>query len=260
MTALGIPGTMPRCELTRVYVWELPVRLSHWAIAVSIGILSVTGLYIAHPVSLHPGSWRDTFSMGFVRTLHTYAAIVFGLGVLSRLFWMFQGNKYSHWDKFIPVHRERWKGLIPTLRFYLFLLRKPPGFVGHNPLAGLFYTGIFVLYFFQIATGMALYSGRASVHSPFHALGFLVPLFGGLQTARWIHHGIMWLLLGFVGHHVYSSVLMSTVEANGTVESIFSGHKFVPPEDLVYSGYRFQQRRILHEDSMRNGTPAQRQS
>jgi hypothetical protein len=38
---------------------------------------------------------------------------------------------------------------------------------------------------------------------------------------------------------VYSSVLMSMIEANASVESIFSGYKFVPREDLTYSGYRF---------------------
>jgi hypothetical protein len=43
-------------------------------------------------------------------------------------------------------------------------------------------------------------------------------------------------------HHIYSAVLMSIVEANATVESIFSGTKFVPREDLVYSGYRFVDR------------------
>ena len=53
----------------------------------------------------------------------------------------------------------------------------------------------------------------------------------------------MWLLLGFAVHHVYSSVLMSTIEANATIESIFSGYKFVPREDLEFSGYRFINRR-----------------
>jgi hypothetical protein len=47
------------------------------------------------------------------------------------------------------------------------------------------------------------------------------------------------LILGFAVHHVYSSVLMSQVEARGTVESMASGYKFVPCEDLVYSGYRY---------------------
>jgi Ni/Fe-hydrogenase 1 B-type cytochrome subunit len=69
------------------------------------------------------------------------------------------------------------------------------------------------------------------------------PLVGGLYVARWIHHAVMWLLLGFAVHHVYSAVLMSTVEANATMESIFSGYKFVPREDLEYSGYRFIDRK-----------------
>ena len=62
---------------------------------------------------------------------------------------------------------------------------------------------------------------------------WLAPLFGGLQIVRWIHHVVMWLLLGFAVHHVYSGVLMSTIEANATMESIFSGYKFVPREDLA---------------------------
>jgi Ni/Fe-hydrogenase 1 B-type cytochrome subunit len=53
----------------------------------------------------------------------------------------------------------------------------------------------------------------------------------------------MWLLLGFAVHHVYSSVLMTTVEANATMESIFSGNKFVPREDLEMSEYRHINRR-----------------
>lgn len=257
MSVLGVPGTVPRGELVRVYVWEFPVRATHWTIAISLTVLAVTGLYAAHPIPLLPAS-RDTFTMGRVSTIHLYAAMVFGISVLARIAWMFMGNKYSRWDKFIPVRRKRWAGLIPTLRFYLFLFRKPPGFVGHNPLAGLAYTGIFVLYLLQMATGFALYSALAHVNSPFKHFEFLVPLFGGLQTAKWIHHLVMWMLLGFVGHHIYSAVLMSTVEANGTVESIFSGHKFVPPEDLVFSGYRFKQRRALHDKSKPAGDPGSR--
>jgi Ni/Fe-hydrogenase 1 B-type cytochrome subunit len=53
----------------------------------------------------------------------------------------------------------------------------------------------------------------------------------------------MWLILGFAVHHIYSAILMSQVEARGTVESMASGYKFVPCEDLVYSGYRFFDRR-----------------
>jgi hypothetical protein len=39
---------------------------------------------------------------------------------------------------------------------------------------------------------------------------------------------------------------MSQVEARGTVESMASGYKFVPREDLVYSGYRYFAKKDVH--------------
>jgi Ni/Fe-hydrogenase 1 B-type cytochrome subunit len=95
----------------------------------------------------------------------------------------------------------------------------------------------------EITTGLALYGASAHVESPLRAFAALAPWLGGLQTARWTHHVIMWLLIGFAVHHVYSAMLMSTVEQNATMESIFSGYKFIPREDLIHSGYRFEPRR-----------------
>jgi Ni/Fe-hydrogenase 1 B-type cytochrome subunit len=238
---LQVTPTTPvkNVSLAQVYVWELPVRITHWLIALSILVLAATGIYIGYPFLQVPGPATKRFVTGTIRIVHSYAAIVFTLSVLSRIAWMFLGNKYASWDKFLPVRAIRRRGILPTLKFYLFLLRKPPGFVGHNPVAGLSYTAVFALYLLMIATGFAMFAASAGVHSVMHRFDFLVPLFGGLQTARWIHHGVMWLLLGFAVHHVYSAVLMSHVEVNGTVESIFTGWKFVPREDLVHSGYRF---------------------
>jgi Ni/Fe-hydrogenase 1 B-type cytochrome subunit len=237
---------VPRVDrnLVRVYVWEWPVRLAHWLIAGSIAVLAVTGFYIGAPFVSVSGPAGSHFVMGTVKVVHAYAAIVFMVALLARLIWMFTGNRYARWDKFVPVHQRRIRGLWPTVKFYLFMLRKPPGFVGHNPVAGLAYSLIFGLYALEIATGLALYGTSAHVESPLRVFAALAPWLGGLQTARWIHHVIMWLLLGFTVHHVYSGVLMSQVEQTATIESIFSGFKFVPREDLVHSGYRFVPRQM----------------
>jgi len=229
-------------HLVRVYVWEIPVRLCHWLIFFSIMTLAATGFYIGTPFISVPGEAGDHFVMGTVKVVHSYAAIVFALAVLVRIVWMFMGNRFALWDKFLPVRERRWKGLWPTVKFYLFARRKPPGFVGHNPVAGLAYLLIYGLCLLEIATGLALYQANAEIGSWTKAFEFLVPLLGGLQGARWIHHVIMWLLLGFFLHHVYSALLMSQIEQNATMESIFSGYKFVPEEDLLYSGYRFRPR------------------
>jgi Ni/Fe-hydrogenase 1 B-type cytochrome subunit len=235
-TAVAAPN------LVRVYVWEWPVRITHWLIAGSIILCSATGLYLGNPFLIVTGPAGGHFVMGWAKVIHFYGAIVFGLAVFSRIVWMFIGNTYARWDKFIPVPKKRRAGFMPTVYFYLFRFRKPPGFVGHNPVAGATYTLVFCLLLTMITTGVAIYSADAAVGSILHPFRFLIPLIGGLQIARWIHHIVMWLLLGFLVHHVYSALLMSQVEGNGTLESIFSGYKFVPPEDLVYSGYRFVDR------------------
>ncbi len=228
----------PSSDLVRVYVWEWPVRITHWLIAGSIIVLAATGIYIGRPLIISTGPAGSRFLMGTFKVVHSYAAIVFTLAVLSRVLWMFVGNSYARWDNFIPVRRQRRRGFLRTLEFYLFLLRKPPGYVGHNPLAGMTYVLVFLLYFVMIGTGFSMYSASARMGSPMRAFQFLIPLFGGLATARWIHHVVMWLLLGFAVHHVYSSVLMSQVEANATVESIVSGYKFVPRQDVTEPGAR----------------------
>ncbi len=252
--ANSIPATMaghrPQ-ELVRVYVWEWPVRFAHWVVAYSLAVLAATGFYIGHPFVTVHGRAGDHFFMGTVKVVHSYAAIAFALAVVVRIAWMFLGNRYSHWDKFVPVTRKRIRGLWPTLRYYLFQLRQPPGFVGHNPLAGATYLLVFGLYVLMITSGLGLYGTSASVESPFRVFAPLLTLYGGAQGARWFHHVGMWLLLGFAVHHVYSAVLMSQVEARGTVESMASGYKFVPAEDLVYSGYRYLDHRDLepHEET-----------
>jgi Ni/Fe-hydrogenase 1 B-type cytochrome subunit len=39
----------PSSQIVRVYVWQAPVRITHWLIAGSIVLLSITGFYIGRP-------------------------------------------------------------------------------------------------------------------------------------------------------------------------------------------------------------------
>jgi Ni/Fe-hydrogenase 1 B-type cytochrome subunit len=241
MTAAVQPGRAPRLGLQRidpevdtparehVYVWDLVVRATHWLIASSIAVLSVTGVYIGRPFLSVSGPAGDHFVMGWMRVVHSYAAIVFSLAVAARLVWMFRGPATARWDQFIPIARARRRDMVETFEFYMLLRKRPPPGVGHNPLAGASYAVVFLLYLLMIATGLSLYGASASVDSYMRAFGALAPMFGGAQTARWIHHATMWLLLGFTVHHVYSALLTARVEKNGTIDSIFSGYKYLPP-------------------------------
>lgn len=237
----------PSSHPVRVYVWQVPVRVTHWLIVLSIVLLSITGFYIGRPMIAVPGPAGQSFLMGWAKVIHGYTAYAFISAVIARLFWMFTGNRYARWDKFLPVHKTRQKGIWPTAMFYSFFRDKAPGYVGHNPLAGSTYVLVFGLYLLAIATGLLLRASSAAVDSPLHWYASLAPWFGGLQVARWIHHAIMWLLLGFGLHHVYSAILMAAVEKNGMMDSIFTGYKWVPPQELEPGRYRWNHRGELDE-------------
>ena len=43
---------LPKTELVRTYVWEKPVRITHWLIFFAVVSLCFTGLYIHRPFLL----------------------------------------------------------------------------------------------------------------------------------------------------------------------------------------------------------------
>jgi Ni/Fe-hydrogenase 1 B-type cytochrome subunit len=231
------PGvaTTPAVEVREtVYVWELPVRITHWANVAAILVLSVTGYYIANPFIGTQGPATDQFLMGTVRFVHIVAAMVFTVSVLFRLYWAFVGNQYARWSQFLPVRRERSRALLRMVGYYTFLRKAPPAEVGHNPLAGVTYTGLYVLFAVQIATGFALYS--QSLHGGFWptAFGWVIIHFGA-QPVRLVHDLVMWLIIAFTIHHVYSAVLIDSEERSGLVSSIVTGSKSLTPSHIAES-------------------------
>lgn len=215
----------------RVYIWELPVRLTHWLIVLSIGVLTFTGIYIGNPFMTTSGEAGQHFMMGNMKAIHFYAATVFTLSVLVRLFWMFRGNYFASWHQFLPVEKKRYSGLLGTLKFYLMIRTQPPHYKGHNPLAGLAYSVVFLLYVVMIATGLGMYGASAHASSWMSWFAPFLGLFGGPQGARWLHHVAMWLLLGFFAHHVWSAILVARVEKSGILDSIFTGYKYLKKDD-----------------------------
>jgi Ni/Fe-hydrogenase 1 B-type cytochrome subunit len=228
-TGSSVEGADPRQTL---YVWELPVRITHWLNVACILVLSVTGYYIASPFILTHGAATDQFLMGTVRFTHFVAAFVFTASVLFRLYWAFAGNRYARWSQFLPVRRGRQRALLRMVGFYTFLRRQPPAEIGHNPLAGVTYIGLYVLFALQIFTGFALYS------QPYHG-GFWPTVFGwsitvfGAQPIRLVHDIVMWLIIAFTIHHVYSAVLIDIEERSGLVSSIVTGSKSLPSSHIA---------------------------
>ena len=213
----------------RVYVWELPVRVSHWFIFLPVVVLSFTGYYMHNPFIVGRGS--TAFMMGTVRFIHLVAGFVFIAAFLLRLYWFFVGNNWSNWRAFGPLHRRQWRGMGGMVAYYSFLRKDLLHHVGHNALAAITYLVMFVLMFIEILTGLALYS-QVRASTVLNAIIGWLPRLIDIQNLRLIHFCIMFSFFIFVIHHVYSAVLVSWEERNGLIESIFTGYKFVPSDEL----------------------------
>jgi Ni/Fe-hydrogenase 1 B-type cytochrome subunit len=219
----------PSFPTERVYVWELPVRISHWVIFLSVVVLSFTGYYMHNPFIVAKSS--TTFLMATMRFIHVVAGFVFIGAFLLRLYWFFMGNNWSNWRAFVPIHRRQWRGMGRMVEYYSFLRKDPVHHVGHNALAAVTYLVMFTFMLIAIITGLTLYT---QVRGKW-ALGWVfgwIPAVIDLQHIRLIHFGIMFVFFAFVIHHVYSAVLVSWEERNGLIESIFTGYKFVPEAEL----------------------------
>ena len=216
----------PRDERVRIYVWQIPVRVTHWVTVSSIMVLTVTGGYIGNPFLVPP----DASIMATMRSLHMLAAFVLVSSGILRTYWLFAGNRFARWTAFVPTSRAQARELARQTAWYLFLRPRAPRVLGHNALAAGTYLIVFSLLLLQAMTGFALagMTGR----EPWATLFGWMPELLGAQGVRMIHHFLMWAILAFMVHHVYSALLVDHWERNGLMSSIFSGFKFVTRREI----------------------------
>jgi Ni/Fe-hydrogenase 1 B-type cytochrome subunit len=215
------------------YVWQLPVRLTHWVNAASIAVLFLTGLFIWMPIAGSDGpAWRH-FLMGRVRQAHFMAGFVFAVSWALRGYWFFAGNNYAR-SGFPRVWRaEWWRDLVRQGLEYL-KLERGPRHLGHNALAGLSYTlGVVGLGAFQIVTGFALFAQHAPGGLLDRAFGWALPLLGGPFPAMMWHFLAAWGIATFVILHVYIVIYDSTSYRNGLVSAMITGRKFTQKGDVL---------------------------
>jgi len=216
-------------ERVPLYVWQVPVRLTHWVTAACIVILSVTGGYIADPFLIPPGG----SVMTTIRAIHMVAAFTFLASGVVRTYWLLAGNRWARWSAFIPTSRYQATEVFRQAGFYMFVRKEIPKVLGHNQLAASAYLVLFFLLLVETVTGFALDALQGT--QPWATLfGWVLDLLGA-QLVRVIHHLSMWAILAIALFHVYSSVLVDHLEKNGLISSIFSGFKYPTREEVLES-------------------------
>jgi Ni/Fe-hydrogenase 1 B-type cytochrome subunit len=208
-----------------VYVWELPVRLVHWTIVLTLIILSITGFYIYDPFLGGSGSAGDPgFLMGWVRFIHETSGFIFTTAVLVRVYWAFVGNRYARWRALLPLTRAQRRDLRDMLGYYAFRRLNPPRVNGHNPLAALAYLAIYLCFVLSILSGFGLFAWVSRIPAWMTLFGWTYQLMP-IEQLRLLHFLLMFVFAAFTVHHVYSAILVDIDERNGELSSIVTGYK-----------------------------------
>ena len=205
---------MPDSDATRrsvarpVYEHPWAVRFCHWANAVAVTVLAMSGLQIfnafpsfgakipqenlieAVPRSLALGGWLG----GALQWHFTFMWIFAATGLMYAVSQIVSG----HFRTVLFTPRNL-PGVWPMARHYFLFGPKPPSTGQYNPLQKLAYTSTLVFGGLSLLTGLVMYKPVQ-----LSALGWL---FGGYHGARLVHFLAMCGILAFIPGHLIMVVL-----------------------------------------------------
>jgi len=184
----------------------LPAVLMHWAHALAMIVLIVTGFELYNPYFIAP--------LGLMRLIHMVAAFVLVITTVVRIYWMFLGKGSAgggstrlvpDWRHFGPERANKGRAL-ETLKYYLFLRETHPRSAKYNTLQKATYLLWLVLIVAATVTGAALWGPTGAVLTP------RVLALGGLIWVRSIHYLIMWLFIVTLMLHIYLSIAEASAQ------------------------------------------------
>ncbi|MBA4176301.1 MAG: Ni/Fe-hydrogenase, b-type cytochrome subunit [Leptothrix sp. (in: Bacteria)] len=216
-------------KLFPVYVWQAPVRIWHWVMALAMVALAVTGYLIGSPLASAGGEASQHFLFGYIRFVHFSAGYLFAVMFVLRLVWVVVGNRFAREIFLVPLKLLQpswWGGFIDQTGYYLFLKKKARPWQGHNPLA---MAAMFFMYVlgavFMIVSGFALYGEGLGMDSWAHAMfsSWALPMLGYSMNAHTLHHLGMWYLLIFTLVHVYMVVREDICSDETVISTMING-------------------------------------
>ena len=217
--------------------WSKAMCINHWAMAISIVILIVTGFYIAKPFTVGAGETTGKFLMANIRFIH----LIFGLLLCALLIWRIY---IAFFSRFHPDWKDifAWtdvKNSWSAIKFYTLISREPPEHCGlYGSLQSMAYLFLFVITTIEVFTGMILYGALHQAGLARFSSTVLGPIsrgiFGGLAGARFVHGVLLWLFIIFALIHTYLAFWYDAVFKQGTISSIVNGHFFEEAEERKF--------------------------
>lgn len=197
-------------QASRRLVWDLPLRLFHWALAIA-----VSGSFATHWIGTTAFEWHVRFG---------YATLVL---LAFRLAWGFVGPAHARFGDFVRGPRAAWshaRGLFGGPKAHV---------AGHNPLGGWMVLVLLALLGVQAVAG--LYANDDIVNAG--------PLYGYVDDPRSdslssLHRQLSDWILVAVGVHVGAALWYLLVRRENLIAAMITGYKSGLPPEAAIAGHR----------------------
>ena len=188
---------------SKVFVWELPIRLFHWTL-----LLLVIGLYVT----------AELMDDGI--ELHASLGLALLSLVTFRVIWGFVGGRYARFTQFVRGPRTVLKYTAAEFR------GESTTSPGHNPLGGWMVVALLITLLIQV--GLGLFSNDDILFDG--ALARLVSRdTSDLLTG--LHVDLFNVLAALIGLHVAAVIGHRLFKGENLVTPMFTGYKKMP-EDM----------------------------
>lgn len=217
----------------RTRVWQLPVVLCHWVMAVSVVVLAVTGYRIGNPAFSQTGDAAVMYDLGAIRYYHLVAGYTLTAAFLLRFYWGLVGNRYARWTTMLPLHRAQWRHMADELMALLWPRRRFHVYTGHAPLANVGYVAAWLGVALTAFTGLVMHA-QAHYTAAWRWMGSVGLWFFGnnLNAVRYVHHVMLWFFVLFLLVHLYLVVYSLLVSHSTEIDTMISGNKFMLESEM----------------------------
>ncbi len=233
-------------------VWDVPVRIFHWANFISVISLIFVALVMMYKKEL---GITGVDAKVALKELHVIIGYVFVINLIWRIIWGFIGSKYARWGNIFPGN-----GFTKAVRSYIISITDgdPQQYIGHNPLGRLAISLIMLLLVLISSTGLIRaatdvyyppfgsyvvdYIAKPGINPdsiiPYNPTGTSESKVNKLKVFKSpfgkIHEYSAYALMFIIIIHVFFVVLTEIREGGGLITAMFTGKKLLrkKPVDL----------------------------
>lgn len=217
-------------ERVLVDVWDWPTRVLHWlnALLVISLIVLILGVEWMEELGIEKKLRRP------VKEWHAWLGHVFMVTLFLRIIWGFIGNKYARFSDILPLKSWQWNAIGHNIKWYLSGFRgRAAKAIGHDPLAAVFYTVLFIVLISQAVTGMLLSGAEFNTFpGTLFTAGMSEEALEELEhSLEGLHEAGLIFLFFFIAAHLIGLVAHELKEKTGLFTSMVNGKKCLPKED-----------------------------